>query len=183
MSPDRVSSRPSFWRPMVEADLDGVLSVAGIVHPTYPERRAVVAQKRALCPEGSLVLPGEGGEVLGYAIGHPWKRLCPGPLDTVLDALPEPPETFWIHDVALLPVARGRGEASAAVAALLAEARRRGLATASLVSVHESQRFWAGHGFAPVPLLPAKALARVLDVYGNAAVFMEARLDVSAGRA
>lgn len=173
----------SSWRPMAMADLPGVLAVAGVVHPAYPERPAVFAEKRRLCSEGCLVLVGEGGDVLGYAIGHPWRRWCPAPLDAFLQALPEPPETFWIHDVALLPAARGHGAASEAVARLLALARRQGLATASLVSVYDSRRFWAGHGFVPVPLLPAKALARMIDLYGDAAVFMEARLSPSAGDA
>lgn len=175
-----VTPAAAAWRPMQAGDLDGVLAVAALVHPAYPERRAVFAEKRQLCPEGCLVLPGEGGTVLGYAVGHPWRRWCPAPLDAFLDALPEPAEAFWIHDVALLPEARGRGEASAAVAALLALARRLGLGQAALVSVYDSRRFWAGHGFAPVPLLPAKALARVLDAYGDAALFMEARLEASA---
>lgn len=168
------------WRPMAEADLPGVLAVAALVHPTYPERRAVFAEKRSLCPEGCLVLSGPDGTVAGYALGHGWHRWCPAPLDDFLNRLPDPAGTFWIHDLALLPGARGRGAASDAVARLLALARRQGLPGASLVSVYGSQRFWAGHGFAPVPLLPAKALARMLDVYGDAAVFMEASLAASA---
>ena len=42
------------WRPLQPADLDGVMAVAEVVHPTFPERRETFADKLALAPDCNL---------------------------------------------------------------------------------------------------------------------------------
>jgi ribosomal protein S18 acetylase RimI-like enzyme len=166
---------PVGWRPMAEADLAAVMAIADAVHPRYPERREVFAEKLRLFPAGCFICV-QDDAILGYAMSHPWRVLCPAPLDTLLDALPETPETLWIHDVALRPQTRGRGLASAVARHLLAVARDAGLATASLVAVPGAVAFWGARGFSPVlpASLPSKALAWLIDVYGEDAAFMTA---------
>jgi hypothetical protein len=91
---------------MTQADLSAVESVSGHVHPAYPEDVQVLAERRDLYPRGCLVLP-RGTGILGYAISHPWLSGQPPKLNTRVGRLPDPAETFYIHDVALLPEARG----------------------------------------------------------------------------
>src|SRR3990170_3814523 len=94
------------WRPMSEADVAAVVSIAGRVHVDYPEDDAVFAERRRLYPDGCM-----------------------------------------IHDLALLPDARGVGAASSMVERLLAHACSAGFPNSSLVAVKESPGFWRRHGF------------------------------------
>ncbi|KAA2236492.1 GNAT family N-acetyltransferase [Salinarimonas soli] len=128
---------------MTPADLPAVSRIAVAVHPRHPEGDAVFAERLALWPRGCLVL---GAGIRGYALSHPW-GLHPPPLDTLLGALPARPEVYYIHDVALMPEARGGGAGSAAVARLAAVADAMGLPLA-LVAVPGSAPFWARQGFA-----------------------------------
>lgn len=144
---------------MVAADLPGVLALADRLHPHHPESMAVFAERLALAPDGCRVLA-SGGALLGYAVAHPWTGLAPPPLDALLGALPARPGAWHIHDVALLPAARGAGH----VAALLAAP----LPRLTLVAVDGTGGYWARHGFADAPCSDAAALAS----YGEGARFM-----------
>jgi ribosomal protein S18 acetylase RimI-like enzyme len=141
------------WRPMTEADLPGVVALAGAVHPHHPEAPAVFAERLALAPEGCWVL----GEGQGYALAHPWTGLAPPPLDTLLGAVPEGP--WHLHDIALAPAARGAGHAARLLARWPA---------ATLVAIAGTGRYWARQGFRRVPCADPAALAS----YGAGARFM-----------
>jgi GNAT superfamily N-acetyltransferase len=163
---------------MAPADLHGVMAVADVVHPAFPERVEVFAEKLALFPAGCLVLAEANAGVIGYAVSHPWPALSIPPLDDFLGSLPAPEANRYIHDVALLPAARGHGAASAAVARLLAGAASAGARTASLVSVYGSAPFWRRHGFrdATPGMLPPEQAGKLPRVYGAEAVFMQRAL-------
>lgn len=166
------------WRPMREGDLDGVMALAEVVHPTFPERRAVFAEKRALFPQGCLVLPGEGAGLRGYAIAYPWHPDRLAPLDAFIERVPSPPAVLWLHDVALAPSAHGAGLARPVVARILAEAAVGGMPVARLVSVYGTSIYWGRHGFMPMDpaALGPDAPAKLAETYGDGAVLMERRL-------
>jgi GNAT superfamily N-acetyltransferase len=157
---------------MDQADLPAVERVSDLVHPAYPEDVSVLAERHHLYPQGCLVLLGSKG-ILGYAVSHPWLFGQPPKLNTRLERLPVPAETFYIHDVALLPEARGTGAGSAVVCRLAQQARANGLASLSLVAVNGSIGFWQKHGFDAVAdtTITAKLLS-----YGEASRFMVRRL-------
>jgi N-acetylglutamate synthase-like GNAT family acetyltransferase len=92
--------------------------------------------------------------------------------------LPDQPETYYIHDIALLPELHGTGAAALAVALLLARAGKEKLATASLVAVNDSAGFWERHGFRKVTSgkIVDATLVRKLRGYGGAATFMVRQL-------
>jgi len=146
----------SLWRPMTLADIPTVSAIAREVHPGYPERDVVFADRIALAPEGSW-LATRGGVPLGYLLSHPWREGAPPPLDTVLGALPDDPDTFYLHDLALLPEAQGTGLAREIVTATIARAAP-AFPSLSLVAVNASVPFWArfGFGVAHRPALEAK---------------------------
>ncbi len=149
-------------------DLPHVAIVAARVHAAYPEDAAVFAERLRLYPAGCLVCE-SGGRLAGYVLSHPWADRAAPALNSLLGALPASPATYYIHDLALLPAARGAGAGSAIVAALVAQARAEKLATLSLVAVHGSEEFWRRHGFAAVA---DAALADTLRSYDESARFM-----------
>lgn len=160
------------WRPMSPDDLPRVARLAARVHAAYPEDEGVFAERLRLYPAGCHVYEA-GGRLLGYVLSHPWADRAAPALNSLLGALPASPATYYLHDLALLPEARGAGAGSAIVAALVAQARAEHLPTMSLVAVHESEAFWRRHGFEAVE---DAALSEKLRSYDEAARFMMRRL-------
>jgi ribosomal protein S18 acetylase RimI-like enzyme len=156
------------WRAMTNVDLLHVLHIAAQVHTAYPEDEAVFAERLRLYPAGCRVLEVEG-RVAGYVISHPWRLYEPPALNSLLGSLPESPDTYYLHDLVLLPEARGTGAGSAIVETLADHAHTEAFATLSLVAVHDSVEFWRRHGFAVVS---RPTLAEKLRSYDEAARFM-----------
>ncbi|WP_374658567.1 GNAT family N-acetyltransferase [Inhella sp.] len=150
---------PALLRPMREDDAEAVLSIQRQAYPpSHHESWAVLGRKRELWPDGCWVVQAAGGArgargasdaLLGYVFSHPWQRGRPVPLHGLIDALPEAPDGFHLHDLALHADARGQGLAPQLVAQALAAARAAGLKQLSLVAVQGSQGFWARQGFLP----------------------------------
>lgn len=105
-----------------------------------------------LSPETCLIAEREE-EPVGYLIAHPWKADDLPPLNTCLREIPENAATFFLHDLALSPKARGQGVAPGLVAEGLARARQLGLQDASLLSIQNSRGFWERMGFIARPEL------------------------------
>jgi GNAT superfamily N-acetyltransferase len=156
------------WLPMTLADLPAALAVADIVHPRYPEDAAIFAERLALYPPGCLVLM-QGEEQIGYIVSHPWSYGAPPALNSLLRALPLPPTTYYIHDIALLPRARGTGAARLVIAQLVERAEALALPNLSLIAVNDSVAFWQRHGFG---VTSDPALDRKLRSYDESAQFM-----------
>lgn len=161
---------------MTAADLPAVLAVAAVVHPDYPEDEAVFAERLRLFPDGCLVLAGDGG-LRGYVVSHPWHRAAPPALNSLLGGLPVQVGCFYIHDLALLPAARGSGAGGMIVGGLVEIAVRARLPCLSLVAIDGSSGFWRRQGFHE---LHDPALAAKLASYDDAARYMERDLDPGA---
>ena len=95
------------------------------------------------------------------------------PINEILRALPDAPSTYYIHDVAMLPEARGARAGSAAVRAIVDHATASGMSNVALVAIKGSEGFWSRHGFETVsdPQLDKK-----LKSYDEAARYMVRRL-------
>ncbi len=160
------------WRAMAAADLAAVSNIAAAVHPDFPEEDAVFAERLALCPDGCHVLVHEG-DIAGYVISHPWTAgSCP-PLNALLGSLPADADSFYIHDLALLPLARGSGAAVSIVDVLKDVARSAGYPRMCLVAVNNSAGFWRRQGFESAD---AAAMAAKLASYGADARYMTCSL-------
>ncbi len=164
------------WRPMNATDLPAVLAVAAVVHPDYPEDEAVFAERLRLFSDGCLVLEGPSG-LLGYVVAHPWHRGAPPALNTSLGHLPDAPGAFYIHDLALLPAARGTGAGRLILERLVALARQAQQPRLALIAVNDSSGFWQRHGFRE---MHDPALAAKLASYDDAARYLERELEVPA---
>lgn len=134
------------WRAMSGYDLGAVSAIAAKVHPGFFEADAVLAEKHELYRNGCYILE-VADKPAGYVLSHPWKRGSLPALNAMIGALPENPDTFYIHDLALLPVTRGVGAAGQIVDALTKHARAMGFHSMSLVAVNGSVPFWEKQGF------------------------------------
>lgn len=158
------------WRPMRTADLTKTNRIADIVHPNYPEDPAVQRDRLALFPDGCWVAESEGAMV-GYCVAHAGLRQRPPALDSLLGSLPPGADCLYMHDVALLPAARGTGLGRAIVPIMTEVARRHGFPVIALTSVNDSQDFWARQGFRQI--VPDAVLAAKLATYDADAIYME----------
>lgn len=165
-------NRDVFWRAMTGYDLESVQQIADAVHPGFYEAPEVLAERQRLYRNGCYLLE-LGDRPAGYVLSHPWRHASLPPLNTLLGTLPEGADTYYIHDLALLPVTRRIGAASQIVAALTKHAEVEGYPTMSLVAVNGSIPFWQRHGFevTDLPELYGKLLS-----YETEARYMVRRL-------
>ena len=103
-------------------------------------------ERLRLAPDGARFLE-LGGQPAGYMLAHPWRFGELPALNALLGEIPADADTFYLHDLALLPAARGTGAAAMVVGDMLRLARLRGYRSASLVAVNGSLPFWYKHGF------------------------------------
>lgn len=160
------------WRQLTAADIPALLEVQSEAYPWHQEGEDMFLDRMRVYPSGCLALDGPDG-MLGYILSHPWRADDPPPLDTRLGALPERPGTYYLHDLALLKAAHGKGHGARLVRHLAEHAGTCGFKTMSLIAVNRSAPFWERQRFAvrEVPGLAAK-----LKTYGPDAVFMMRRL-------
>jgi ribosomal protein S18 acetylase RimI-like enzyme len=175
MPPDdkTMTGRPALWRAMAAADLPAVHALSMRVHPGYPERSEVLAEKLKLYPRGCFVLT-QGQGTCGYCFSHPWAKGLVPALDGFLSRLPEAPTTYYVHDLTIDEAVRGQGQGRAVVPLLLEAARSAGLDHLSLVAVNRRGPFWRAAGFAPSADEALQAAARAK--YDAGAVHMERML-------
>jgi GNAT superfamily N-acetyltransferase len=164
------SPAPLQWRPMKAVDLAAVDDLSARIHPDFPERPEILAEKFRLFPRGCFVLEAATGGPRGYCFSHPWMFGPPPALDTMLQALPEAATAYFIHDLAIESSLRGRALASLLVPQLLEAARGAGIDRMMLVAVSGSRPFWMRMGFRRTGDEGLQAAARAK--YGPGAVHM-----------
>jgi GNAT superfamily N-acetyltransferase len=160
------------WRTLTGYDLPAVEQIAAQVHPAFFESGEVLAERQRLYHNGAYLLE-VNERPAGYVLSHPWQLGDLPPLNTLLGTLPADADTYYIHDLALLPVARRVGAASFITNALAKHARARGFPTMSLVAVNGSRGFWERHEFLPAD---APHLNEKLQSYEPEAILMVRRL-------
>jgi hypothetical protein len=168
-----MSNKPEplpIWRRMTAADLPAVHALSMRVHPDYPERAEVLAEKQALFPSGCFVLAGADG-IAGYCFTHPWIKGAVPALDTLIGGLPQQPATYFVHDLTIDASLRGSGLGRAVVPLLFEAARAAALTHLTLVAVNDRWPFWQAAGFVRVAD-PARQEA-VRGKYGPHVVLME----------
>jgi len=160
------------WRVMTAQDLGEVKHLADVIHVNHPEDMDVFVERQHLYAQGCLVLV-EADRMIGYALTHPWRYGEPPPLNSRLSEIPRQATTYYVHDVALLPEARGKGYAAQVVERLVSHAQKGGFGNLSLVAVNKSQAFWERLNYraAALPGLETKLLS-----YGPDAVLMARNL-------
>lgn len=158
-------------RTMAEADIPAVLEIqAACYTQLIPESEeslhAKLSASQATCSIASL-----GGRVVGYLISLPWERSKPPVLNAKTCRLPSTPNCLYLHDLAVIPIARSSGAGRALVSAFLTQLRASNLGHAALIAVQSSASYWKRYGFQIVEL--SEPLQTKLSTYGKSAVYME----------
>lgn len=135
------------WRAMAMDDIRAVSHMAEVVHPDFPEEDAIFFERLELAPQGCFILE-IGSEACGYLFSHPWLAGDVPPLNERLGGLPPKPQTWYLHDLALMPQARGKGVTTPLVRRLVSLAQAANLPSVSLVAVNGSKNYWSHQGFA-----------------------------------
>ncbi len=160
------------WRQATETDLATIDLIGNGIHLSLPERPEVFAEKLKLFPAGCRVLI-YAGEIVGYGMSHPWRLNSIPPLDSFLEALPSNPDCIFIHDVVVLPHARGHHAAEQFVEIVASVARERAIPALALVSVYNTHPLWIKCGF---EIVEGPELSKKLESYGETARYMVRRL-------
>ena len=161
-------ANPVRWRQADQADLEHIQKISDIIHLDLPEEPKIFLEKFNLFPEGCLVLLYEGN-VEGYSVSHPWRLNRIPVLNQFLSGLPAVANCLFIHDLAVLPHARGHGAAGALIEIIENLARERAIPNLALVSVYGTYPLWGRFGF---EVVNDDALAEKLAAYGNQARYM-----------
>lgn len=104
-------------------------------------------------------------QIVGYIICFPYK-LGEIPKNNAFFAPNLPtPDCFYIHDVTLIPEARGQGLAQLLIESAFTQAKELGLTKISLVSVGQSGNYWDKLGFVEYPNQTAKISQILLSSY------------------
>lgn len=159
------------WRAMAASDLCAVVDIAAAVHAAYPESPEIFAERLDLFPAGCRIAVADGVTV-GYAVMHPARLGRPPALDSLLGALPAGADVLYLHDVALLPRARGLGLGEAVTASAHALAAQGRLQRLALTATPEALSYWERRGF--VRFDADKGLTATLASYGEEMVYMVA---------
>lgn len=134
------------WRAMTAGDLPAVAEISATVHGRYAESEAVYAERLALWSKGCFVWR-QGEAIAGLLVAHPWHRATSPELGALLGSIPPDADSFYLHDIALLPETRGRGAGSAATAMVIECAREAGFRDVTLIAVNGAETYWAAQGF------------------------------------
>src|SRR5690606_23703337 len=100
--PGPMIDTPPGWRAMRPDDLPAVAAISDAVHGQWRESAATYGERLTLYPAGCMTLE-QDGAIAGFLISHPWHRAHLPGLDEPLGAIPADSDTFYLHDIALLP--------------------------------------------------------------------------------
>jgi GNAT superfamily N-acetyltransferase len=141
-----MKQKSAIWTPMRREDLPAIGALSDAVHESYSEDVAIYAERLGLYPSGCFTL-WQAERIGGYLISHPWYRDSPPALNAVLGSIPATADTYYLHDIALLPSVRGGGSGRIAVDLVMDLARKAGFQDVTLMAVNGADRFWASVGF------------------------------------
>lgn len=152
------------WRPALLDDAPAIADLARRELGSYGEAAALYGERIGLAPDGCHVLMIDE-TVVGHCISHPWRRCAPPAMHSLLRAIPEDADCWYLHDVVVAPHARGANAVASLLPDLSAAARAHGIATLALIAVGGADRFWTRLGFA--------VAAGRADGFGADALYME----------
>ena len=149
------------WRLMLASDLKDVNCIAGFVWgEEFFEAPEVFEEKLNLFPEGCFVY--DTGNIQGYAFSHPWFKMRPPKLNSLLRAFIGA-NIYHIHDISLLPEIQGQGIVKQLMPKLEKLGQRyKGM---SLISVNNTATLWNRYNFVTIPEID-------VTQYCNDAVYM-----------
>jgi len=163
-------------RPMQRSDLPAILSIQKMVYQSCFHEDFVAFQSKYTVSGDTCFLAEYNGKAAGYVFSLPICGYDLPPLNVEIAALPTNPDRLYLHDMALLPEARGQGLAAGLLQEVIRAARKRHLEHIVLIAVQNSAAFWNSHGFESNPTATGKLQAKLVS-YGPEALYMEQRIN------
>lgn len=155
---------------MQERDIPAVLSIQLEAYsPQLQEDEAVIRARLAACPQLAWVAEDTGG-VCAYLFAYQSRLGKVTPLDGEFQPHDQG-DCLYLHDLAVSPRASGRGIGPALVRKKIEQARARQLRYSALVSVQDSEAFWARLGYAAHDHLDSPQLSNLAS-YRTPAQYM-----------
>jgi GNAT superfamily N-acetyltransferase len=134
-------------RTLKQDDVAAVVETQRVCYrPELNESAESYLIKLAIFPDGCLGAF-EGSQMAGYLFGHPWLFGTKVPLDCRMYELPANPDCMYFHDLAVVPAWRATATGRLLVERLVDVARSHGLSKFALISVQNSEGYWARWGF------------------------------------
>lgn len=156
------------WRLASLSDLKDIYKISCQIHPDLPESQEVIVNKLEFFPEGCWLLSSEDA-LFGYALSHPWRLFNIPQLNKKLSTPMAIPDCLYLHDLALLKIARGKGAAKQLVERLTGIAYSRKLSFLALTSVYDTPPIWQRLGF---KIMNHEISSMGLKSYGHSAKYM-----------
>lgn len=161
-------------RAVCEYDLDAVMRIQAECYPPSMQEPAEVVLSRIRTATDTSFVACVADVVTAYVFGYPSRLGAAAPLNSRFD-VPANANTLYIHDLAVSRAAAGSGLARLLVASIVERASERMLAYCALVSVQDSQEFWARFGF-KAEIAPGLELRTALESYPGNALYMSRSL-------
>lgn len=161
---------PLVLRHLRASDLPALLDIQRACYGDGFIESAEVYARRLASPVNCSLVAERNGQVCAYLAAYRSVYGKVTPLHGDFACAHEAPDTLYLHDMAVLPSHAGQGLARALLERALGRGREWGLPRAALVSVQDSQAYWARQGFVARPLHETQGPR--LATYGDGAVYM-----------
>jgi GNAT superfamily N-acetyltransferase len=133
-------------QPMQADDVSHVFAVqVACYQSSFHESISVIAERFAQSPQTAW-LAWQDDQVVGYLVAYRSVFGKVSPLGAGFDVAPQP-TCLYLHDLAIVPSAAGRGVAARLIGHARQWAQAEGLQGSALVSVQDSQAFWQKYGY------------------------------------
>jgi predicted N-acetyltransferase YhbS len=157
-------------RQMLPSDMDSIMQIQALCYSgDIPESRHAISAKLQASPTTCFVAQ-DGSQIIAYLIAVPWLTQAPPNLNAPTCVLPAYPDCLYLHDLSVVPSARGSKIGSTLVARLFDLCRLLSHSQMSLVAVQNSAAYWRRFGFASQIL--NSLLRDKLASYGEGSEFM-----------
>jgi len=152
-------------RTMQPSDLAKVVTIQAEAYENhFLESADVIAQRFKLSPQTAWVAELDN-EVSAYLVAYCYKLGKVNPFNATFVQV-EDPDCLYLHDLALLQMARGTGIATRLIQMAVDFAQYHSLSFVALVSVQSSKEFWQKQGFTEYSVLTTTQ-HKALNGYGS----------------
>lgn len=152
-----------------------VLRIQDACYSAIVPESAESLRAKILASPGTCFAAETAAAMVGYLVTVPIAYPDLPALDAPTFEVPPAADTLYLHDLAVTDGGRGVGAGRTLVLSALDAGRARGLASACLVAIQDSVRYWERFGFVAVAP-PSDRIAAKLASYGTTAQLMRARI-------
>lgn len=162
---------PLCIRPAITNDVEAIVALQKHCYQADFHEVASAFLSKITCADSLCWVAEEEGKLLAYLMSVPTKAGQVPCLNTENYQVPTDADILYLHDMAISPLARGRGIKHQFLDKVFAQAKQYHLGKAVLIAVQDSSPIWEKEGF---EIIEARqlGLAETLSSYGHQARLM-----------